>query len=121
LNLINVTGINTGRNIALSIFKEGDKESIANPVTPSSRYVEKGNYMKMSNMTISYNIGDVKNALKGANVYITARNLFVLTKYKGFDPEVNADRNINGVPSFGIAYIEYPSARTITVGINFSL
>jgi len=121
LNVINAGGINVGRNIGLSVYNNPVKESIANPVTPSSRYVENGNYVKMSNLTFSYNLGDVKNVCRAANIYITARNLFVITKYQGFDPEVNADRNNNGVPSLGIGYVEYPSARTVSVGINFSL
>ncbi|SRR5579871_1302069 len=121
LNVINVGGINIGRNIGLDLFNNPIKESIANPVTPSSRYVENGNYIKMANLTISYNLGDIKNVCKAANIYLTGRNLFVITKYKGFDPEVNADRNNNGVPSLGIGYVEYPTARIINLGINFSL
>jgi iron complex outermembrane receptor protein len=121
LNVINVGGINVGRNIGVDVFHNPVKESIANPVTPSSRYVEKGDYLKMANLTLSYNVGDIKNVCKGMNIYLTARNLFILTGFKGFDPEVNADRNNNGVPSLGISYVEYPTARTINAGINFSL
>ena len=87
----------------------------------SSRYIEKGSYLKMSNLTISYAFGDITKTFKGTNIYITAQNLFVLTKYSGFDPEVNVDRNINGIPSFGIDLTRYPSSRTIILGINFSL
>jgi iron complex outermembrane receptor protein len=58
---------------------------------------------------------------KGLNVFVTGQNLFVITKFQGFDPEVNVDKNSNGVPSVGIEYIPYPTARTITFGVNFSL
>ncbi|MGZ5134623.1 MAG: hypothetical protein ACXWCG_05720, partial [Flavitalea sp.] len=85
------------------------------------RYIEKGSYLKMSNLTISYAIGDRAKTFKGTNVYITAQNLFLITKYSGFDPEVNVDRNISGIPSFGIDFTRYPSSRTIILGINFSL
>jgi iron complex outermembrane receptor protein len=121
LNVINVGGINVGRNIGLSVYNSPVKESVANAVTPSSRYVEKADYLKMANLTLSYNVGDIKNVCRGMNIYLTARNLFILTGFKGFDPEVNADRNNNGVPSLGISYVEYPSARTFNLGINFSL
>jgi iron complex outermembrane receptor protein len=61
------------------------------------------------------------NVIRSANVYLTGTNLFVISKYKGFDPEVNVDKSLNGVPSLGIDYIGYPSARTIVLGLNFSL
>ena len=112
-----------GGNIALSVYQDPVKESFANPVTPSSRYIEKGDYLKMANLTISYNIGDVAKTFKGTNVYITAQNLFIITNYPGFDPEVNVDANVsmNSVPHLGIDFARYPSSRTIIFGINFSL
>ena len=121
MNLLNVGGIKGG-NMALSVYQDPVKESFANPSqSPSSRYIEKGSYLKMSNLTIAYDIGDIAKTFKGANVYVTAQNLFLITKYSGFDPEVNIDRNINGIPSFGIDFTRYPSSRTIMLGINFSL
>ena len=117
-NVINVGGINAARNIALSVFRDPIKESFANPITASSRFLEKGDYLKMTNATLSYNFGSFGKSIKGLSVYVTGQNLFVITKYSGFDPEVNTDKNVNGVPSTGIEYIPYPSARTITFGIN---
>jgi iron complex outermembrane receptor protein len=117
-----VGSINRGRNIAVSVYEDPIKESFANPVTASSRFLEKGNYLKLTNATLSYGVGDIGNSfLRGANIYITGQNLLVITKFSGFDPEVNVDKNVNGVPSVGIEYIPYPSARTFTFGINFSL
>ena len=108
--------------MALSVYQDPVKESFANPSQSlSSRYIEKGDYLKMSNLTISYNIGDIAKTFKGMNVYITAQNLFLITKYSGFDPEVNMDGSINGIPSFGIDFARYPSSRSIIFGINFSL
>ena len=120
-NVINVGSINGGRNIALSVFQDPTKESFANPVTSSSRFIEKGNYLKMSNLSLSYALGSISNYVKGANIFVTGQNLFVITKFSGFDPEVNTDKGNNSVPSLGIEYQPYPSARTITFGINFSL
>jgi len=51
---------------------------------------------------------------------LTVQNLFVITNFTGFDPEVNIDKNIDGVPSYGIEYTPYPPARTFTFGINVS-
>ncbi|KAA9034452.1 SusC/RagA family TonB-linked outer membrane protein [Ginsengibacter hankyongi] len=120
--LLNVDGIQGG-NIALSVYQNPVKESLANPVTPSSRPIQKGNYLKMSNLTISYNIGDVAKAFKGVNMYITAQNLFIITRYSGFDPEVNVDADTNpaGVPGLGVDFARYPSSTSFIVGINFSL
>jgi iron complex outermembrane receptor protein len=52
---------------------------------------------------------------------VAANNLFVITDYNGFDPEVNVDKALNGVPSLGIDYIGFPTQRTILLGLNFSL
>lgn len=120
-NVINVGSINGGRNIAVSVYEDPIKESFANPVTSSSRFIEKGNYLKLANASLSYRVGDVGKVFKGANIYVTGQNLFVITKFTGFDPEVNVDKNQNGIPSVGIEYTPYPSARTITLGVNFSL
>lgn len=119
-NVINVGSINGGRNIAVSVLNNPVKESFANPVTSSSRFIEKGDYLKMSNATLSYTIGNLGNSVKAANIYVTGQNLFVITKFSGFDPEVNVDKNNNGIPSLGIEYQPYPTARTITFGVNFS-
>jgi iron complex outermembrane receptor protein len=119
-NVINVGSINGGRNIALSVFQDPVKESFANPVTSSSRFIEKGDYLKMSNATLSYTIGNLGNAVRGASIFVTGQNLFVITKFSGFDPEVNVDKSNNFVPSVGIEYQPYPTARTITFGVNFS-
>ena len=64
-------------------------------------------------------MGEVGKVFKGANVYGRGKNVFVITKFTGFDPEVNVYKYVKGVPSVGIEYIPYPSARTITFGINF--
>lgn len=45
---------------------------------------------------------------------------FVITDYNGYDPEVNTDRNIGNVTSYGIDYLSYPKARSIIFGLNVS-
>jgi iron complex outermembrane receptor protein len=118
----NVGQIGAGKNIALSTFENPIKESIGNPAAATTRYLEKGNYLKMSNLTLAYAFGNMGSVVKGARVYITGQNLFVITKYDGFDPEINTvKRGANQVPSVGIDYLPYPSARTFTLGVNFNL
>ncbi len=83
-------------------MKDPVKESPVNPVTPSSRFIVKGNYMKMVNLTnLIIQSAILEKLLKETNIYVTGQNLFLLTKYPGFDPESNYDGSINSVPSAG--------------------
>jgi iron complex outermembrane receptor protein len=115
-SVINVGNLGT-RNIAANI--PGTGENLSNAISPSSRYLEKGDYLKLANATIGYRIGNLGSAFKNVTVSLTGQNLFVITKFTGFDPEVNVDKSINGVPSAGIEYIPYPTARTILLGLTF--
>lgn len=117
----NVGQIGAGKNIALVTYENATKEAVGNASAPSTRWLEKGNYLKMSNITLSYTLGNLGSVFKGASVYATGQNLFVITKYTGADPEINTNKVVNSVPSAGIDYIGYPSARTFTFGVNFSL
>ena len=117
-----IGGIGAGKNIALSTFENPIKESPGNAGAASTRYLEKGDFLKMSNLTLAYALGNVAGFAKGARVYATGQNLFVITKYDGFDPEVNTVKTgANKVPSVGIDYLPYPSARTFTFGVSFNL
>jgi iron complex outermembrane receptor protein len=109
------------RNIAKSLLGTGVKEAISNAPAPSTRNLEKGNYIKMANASLSYRIGNVGRSIKNLNVSLTGQNLFVITNYTGFDPEVNTDAGFGGIPSLGVEYIPYPSARSILLGLSFSL
>ena len=116
---LNINGLANGKNIAAGLVNSG--ESLANAITPSTRFLEKGNYIKVQSATIRYAIGDIGKVFKNFAVYVNANNLFVITKYTGFDPEVNVDKSLNGIPSLGIDSIGYPTQRTFLFGLNFSL
>ena len=120
-SVLNVSQIQSGKNIALANYEAPTKESLSNRLAPSSRFLESGNYVKLTNVTLSYALGNFGKAFKGASIYAIGQNLFVLTKYSGFDPEVNTNKTVGGVPSAGIDYTGYPTARTFTFGVNFSL
>ncbi len=109
------------RNLAPEYANSKVKEAASNVPSPSDRFLEKGDYLKLANATISYRLGNFGKVFKGASINLTGQNLFVITKFKGFDPEVNVDKNIGGVPSLGIEYSPYPTARNIILGINFTL
>jgi iron complex outermembrane receptor protein len=70
-----------------------------------------------SNITKSLKINRWISALR---LSVTGQNLFIATKYNGYDPEVNTDRTINEVSSYGIDYLSYPKAKTMVFGLNIS-
>jgi TonB-linked SusC/RagA family outer membrane protein len=120
MNVLPITNLGT-RNVYTPFVNSDVREDLSNPITSSTRFLEKGNFLKCQNARIGYNIGNISKFIKNANVAITAQNLFVITDYTGFDPEVNVDKNIGGIPSVGIEYIPFPSARRFQLSINFSL
>lgn len=120
MNVIPITNLGT-RNVASAFVNSEIREDLSNAITSSTRFLEKGNFLKCQNARIGYSIGNISKYIKNATVALTAQNLFVITDYTGFDPEVNVDKNIGGVPSYGIEYIPFPSARRFQFSINFSL
>ncbi|RYG05787.1 MAG: TonB-dependent receptor [Chitinophagaceae bacterium] len=97
-------------------------ESVNNSAPVSTRYLKDGSFLRLNNLSLGYSfntsrlgIGDWVKALR---LSVTGQNLFVITKYDGFDPEVNTDRTVNGVSSYGIDYLSYPKARSVIFGLN---
>jgi len=84
--------------------------------TYSDRFIESGSYIRLDNATLGYNFQKVSNYIKSLRVYVSSNNLFVITKFKGIDPEVN-----QGGIAPGIDYNNfYPKTRTILLGVNVS-
>ncbi len=120
LGITNLYNFARGANTTLSAFTPGASVLNSNVVL-SDRYVENGNFLKLRNASLSYRFGDVGQYIKNLNVFFTGTNLFVITKFKGFDPEVNVDKNYNNIPSRSIEYLPYPTPRILSAGINVSL
>ncbi len=118
-SVTNLSGIEQGRNVDQAAYNSAERPTSS--VGASDRFLESGNYFKLRNATFRYDFGNVGSYLKGLNVFVSGTNLFVLTKFTGFDPEVNVDKSNNGYPSRSIEYIPYPTPRIITFGFNFSL
>jgi TonB-dependent starch-binding outer membrane protein SusC len=97
------------------------KEALTNGLTQSSvycsYYIEKGSFLRMDNASLGYNF-DTKKFLgvEKMRFYVTGQNLFVITKYKGLDPEVSMSGLDPGVE--GRDY--YPKSRTISLGLNLT-
>lgn len=100
------------------------KESINNPAPVSTRYLKDGAFLRLNNVTLGYQIPTVKvgisKYISSARLSVTGQNLWVKTKYDGYDPEVNKDNSINGVLSYGIDYLSYPKAKSLIVGLNLT-
>ena len=112
--------LRNGRNVTNDIANSA--ESANNFGEASTRFLEDGDYLRLANLNLGYNI-DVEslglgNAFRAARLSVTGQNLFVITNYSGFDPEVNTDKSINGVPSLGIDYTAYPRSRTVTFNVR---
>jgi len=107
----------SGWNTTPSALKTG--ESTGNVLNYSSRFIEDGSYLRLSNATFGYNVKlPNQKYISKLRAYVSGNNLFVVTDYSGYDPEVNTTRVSNGVPAMGIGWTTYPKARTITFGIN---
>jgi TonB-linked SusC/RagA family outer membrane protein len=86
---------------------------------PSSYFIEDGSYLRIKDLTLSYNLSnDVlkKIGISRLQPYITAQNLLTITKYMGMDPEVNQWGNSNAVQ--GIDWGTYPQSKVFVFGIN---
>jgi len=99
-------------------------ESISNSAPVSTRYLKSGAFLRLNNLALGYNFNPTKLGLgrwvTALRLSVTGQNLFVITKYDGYDPDVNADRQIGGVLSYGIDYLTYPKARSFIFGLNVS-
>lgn len=93
-------------------------ENGINPGSVSTRFLEKGDFLRISNATVSYAFPVKSGIVKTFSAFISGQNLALFTNYSGLDPEVNVDKNINGYPSRGFDYAGYPKARVFTLGIN---
>ncbi len=85
----------------------------------SDRFIEDGSFIRLQNVTVGYSFDTAW--FRTLRVYLSADNLFVLTDYTGYDPEVNTYAEMRGVSTMGMDYTNYPRARTFTVGLNIGI
>ncbi|WP_298713881.1 TonB-dependent receptor [Chitinophaga sp.] len=91
-------------NSTTDIYKTG----FYNNQYQSDYYVQNASFLRMDNLTLGYNAGALFGSQVRLRINAACQNVFVLTKYKGLDPEVNG----------GIDYNLYPRARTFVLGVN---
>ena len=89
----------------------------------SDRYVEDGSYLRIKNITLGYTFP--KRLLQKVNIdnirlYVNIQNLYTLTKYSGYDPEVGASTQDSTGLTFGVDNGRYPSPMTCSFGMNIT-
>ncbi|MEK6478288.1 TonB-dependent receptor [Catalinimonas sp. 4WD22] len=90
----------------------------------SSRYIEDGSYLRLKNMTIGYSLnqdllGSFANGfISNVRVYVSSQNLFTITDYTGYDPEIGVRQGLNASLATGVDYGQFPQARTFLAGIQ---
>lgn len=108
-----------------------DKTQLKSPVEFNSYYIEKGDYWKIDNITLGYtwNKTGIKY-IQAARVYASSLNTFIITGYKGIDPEVSlrngistAQSGVAQTPTSGLdpgmdSPYKYPTTRTFSIGLN---
>ncbi len=109
--------IASGRNVTEDVLTNG--ESPGNAPDVSTRFLEKGDFLRLQNAGIGYTFSlNEDSFLDNLRLYVNGQNLFVITDYSGLDPEVNTQTPLNGLPTAGIDYTAYPRPRTFTFGFN---
>ena len=101
-----------------NILEDAAHETTAdyNSYLYSSRFIESGSYLRLDNASLGYTLRNVGEYIKSLRLYVTGNNLFVITGYKGIDPEINQGGNAPGVDYNNF----YPKTRTFLLGANIS-
>jgi TonB-dependent starch-binding outer membrane protein SusC len=114
------TSENTDTDVPEARFYQGNGNQA------STRYIFNGSYLRLRTMTLGYNLpSSITNRLKmeRVRVYVSAMNLATITKYKGWDPEVNTDDLSERDSKFAVGNDFYtaPQPRTLLFGVNIGL
>ncbi|MBC7886589.1 MAG: SusC/RagA family TonB-linked outer membrane protein [Ferruginibacter sp.] len=109
-NLDNEGRLADGDNVYAAAVSHGFKKPQI-----SDYFVESGSFLRLDNLAVGYNV-PVRNisVIKNVRVFAAGNNLFIITKYKGTDPEVAADGKNLGIENINV----YPKNRTFSFGLN---
>ncbi|AXG73366.1 SusC/RagA family TonB-linked outer membrane protein [Flavobacterium arcticum] len=117
-----------GENIESDVLDSFYTPSTPNAANPkpsndvpraSTYYVEKGDYLRINNITLGYTLPPMVKGLDKVRVYATAVNPFLFTKYSGFSPEISGGDG-NPLGNAGIELDAYPTNKTFSFGLNVS-
>ena len=99
----------------------GENPNQVGPNNFTTNLLEDGSYLRLRTLTLSFLMPESLQSrlrLSASRIYVTGTNLFTITDYSGFDPDVSAQSV--GNTNRGIDIGAYPLARTITVGVSFN-
>lgn len=120
MSLFNMTQISNSLNTTNQAI-EFPNEDPSNSNTVSTRYLEDGSFLRLNNATLAYNLDPtslgMKDYINNVRLAVTGQNLFVITNYSGFDPELNTGSSSDS-KSYGIDFFTYPRPRTFSLGLN---
>ena len=109
--------LKSGKNV--SYEAANSPENSLNSGSVSTRFLEKSDFVRLTNASIGYRFDLPQGGFaKSLNVSLTGQNLLLFTGYTGLNPDVNTVKYYNNIPSLGIDYTPYPTARTFTLGLN---
>jgi len=117
-DITNVKLSNPGTSMPRAIQNDPNNNSRV-----STRYIEDGSYLRVKNISLGYNFP--KSALKNLHIeslriYTNIQNIYTLTKYTGFDPEIGASTASSAGGVYGLDNGRYPSPQVYSVGLNLS-
>lgn len=102
------------------VYKASRGGTQSNSTRLSTFYLQSGSFFRCTNLSVGYSISQIGQVTKGIinnlRVYVSADNLFTITKYKGYNPEVDYNDGSNLTP--GVDYGKYPLARTYNMGVQ---
>ncbi|PXX31672.1 TonB-dependent receptor [Arenibacter sp. ARW7G5Y1] len=114
--------IGSGNNVTQNVVDLAGQEGRFAEASVSTRFLEKGDFVRLQTASISYNVPLKEGLFKSMRLSLTGQNLFVITDYSGLDPEVSvapaSAALLNGLPIAGIDYSAFPRPRTYTLGFN---
>jgi TonB-dependent starch-binding outer membrane protein SusC len=113
--LFTAGSLGNARNVTKDVV--GNGEGRLNAPDVSSRFLEKGDFVRVQSASIGYSVPLKSKNISNLRVFLNGQNLALFTKYS-YDPEANINKSLNGVPSLGIDYNSFPRPRTIAVGAN---
>ena len=111
----------TPENPDTDVPRIGENPNQVGPNNLTSNLMEDGSYLRLRTVTLSYLIPNSlqqRLRLTASRIYVTGTNLFTITDYTGFDPDVSAQSV--GNTNRGIDIGAYPLARSVTVGVSFN-
>lgn len=107
----------------LNTTNAGLASNIKDAVLPSDKWIENASFLRMDNASLGYTFKQFKG-LKNLKIYVAANNLFVITKFKGLDPEAGTSGSLNQKNPTNYNYInveeQTPRTRSYSFGINAS-